>query len=149
MKPLLCIDLDDTIANFSKAAPYRDPHEMYGKGFFLNLEVMPGAREAVRQLWKSDKFDIHILSKPVADSPISYTEKSEWIAKHFPYLLHKITLTQDKSLFKGDYLIDDYPFWSGKFPGEFILFNKLEPVKSWQTIVEYLLKIDAMHAIIE
>ena len=85
------------------------------------------------------RFDVHILTKPVAESPICYTEKVNWIAKHIPVLLKKITMTQDKTMLKGDILIDDSDQWSD-FDGEFILFDidndsRLE----WQRITDQLL----------
>lgn len=142
-KPILFIDLDEVLADFSKAAPELGPAEMYVPGFFADLDVVPGAKLAVRQLYRSGKFDIQILSVPVSDSPESYTEKARWVATHFPYLLNKINLTQDKGLFKGDYLIDDNLKWQNVFGGEFLHFDVNNPCQSWKKMVKYLLNADA------
>ena len=109
MKKIVYIDLDDTIADFLGAEVFKsgfDVSLMYEPGFFLNLKPIAGAQVAVRQIMRMG-YDVHILSQPVAESAHSYQEKVEWIGKYFPDLINKINLTQDKGLFKGDFLIDD------------------------------------------
>lgn len=145
LKNLIYIDLDDTVANFTNHSVFDngfDVSHMYEPQFFLNLKPIDGALVGVRALIRMG-YDVHILSQPVAESAHSYSEKVQWIGKHFPELINKIHLTQDKGLFKGDYLIDDnYPKWKDKFEangGEFVHFDFIKNHKEeWRRIVEYL-----------
>jgi len=109
MKKIVFIDMDGVIADFdgALALPVRDPPEMFIKGFFRNLKVMPGAINAVNQLLTMEHLKLYIGSKPSTDNLHSSMEKYEWIAEHFPPLLKRIVLVCDKSLLRGDYLIDD------------------------------------------
>lgn len=102
---------------------------MYEPGFFEELKPMPGARTFVSKLLDAGFWDVHILTQPVALSPISYTEKATWVREHFPELITKITMTQNKFLLRGDVLIDDSEKWKD-FQGVFILF-KPRDMSSW------------------
>lgn len=146
-KPILYIDMDETLVDFlsSRHIPKNqklqvDHPAIRYKGFFAELDPMPGALKAVEDIESMDKFDIYLLSVPVADSPTSYQEKSEWVHKYLPNLANKLVLTQDKTLHKGDFLIDDNLKWQD-FDGEFIHFNRgLYPSIAWINIVNYLRK---------
>lgn len=135
----LGLDLDNTLCDFDAAATQYEPAEMYRPGFFRDLQPLNGSQGFVRKLWKSGKFDIYIVTKPVADSPLSYTEKVEWVARHFPYLLNKIILCQDKSMIKIDILVDDNPIWAD-FGGEFIEFKYKNGCAEYQRVLQYLLE---------
>jgi len=147
MTKLVFLDLDDTLADFTGSEVFSHPFDvshMYEKGFFLNLKPTEGSLVAVRQIIRMG-YDVHILSQPVAESAHSYSEKVLWIGLWFPELINKIHFTQDKGLFKGDYLIDDNPAkWKDKFEsngGKFISFKYLEDHKTnWKDIVEFLRK---------
>lgn len=151
-KPKLFIDMDDTTAQFigdkrlnhvTIIHTHFDYPEMHIEGFFRELDPMPNAIESVRKLIASEKFDIYILSVPLATSPGSYFEKVEWIKEHIPELLKKIVFTQDKGLIRGDYLVDDSLAWKDKWEkngGKFIHFNpRKNPVEQWDKIVDFLL----------
>jgi 5'(3')-deoxyribonucleotidase len=139
------IDMDEVCADFSGSKDLKvvryNPPEMYGPGFFLNLDVKEGAQRAVQQLLR-DGFDVHILTQPVAMSPISYTEKVQWVMKHFPSLSNKINMTQDKGLFVGEYLIDDSLKWKEPFEkngGVFIHFDLSIPSEQmWDNVYEFI-----------
>lgn len=147
-KKVLYIDMDEVLADFM-AHPLvedhtRHPTAMYEPGFFLNLEPVPGALVAVRKLHHSGLYDIHVLTQPLAESPVSYMEKAQWIWKWFPELGLKLNMTQDKGLFRGDYLIDDNAEkWKERFEstgGKFIHFRNWEdPKKMWDEIIEELI----------
>lgn len=142
--------MDDTIADFVKAATVNgifDYLHMYEPGFFFSLQPIEGSQVAVRQLIALG-YDVQILSQPVADSHFSYSDKIRWIGCYFPELLHKVNLTQDKGLFKGDYLIDDNYFkWKDKFEangGKFIHFmynpgskTEFSNRQCWENIVNF------------
>lgn len=142
---LVYIDMDDTLADFNGSQAFSkgfDVAQMYEPGFFRSLKPTDGSQVAVRQLLRIG-YDVQILSQPVAESAHSYSEKVEWIGMHFPDLINKINLTQDKGLFKGDFLIDDNSAkWKEKFEangGEFIHFDHLSNHRiSWNIIVQYL-----------
>lgn len=129
MKKLIYIDMDDTIADFrghpNIVRTYPDVAAMYEPGFFLELKPIEGSQVAVRQLIRMG-YDVQILTQPIAESAHSYSEKAQWIGLHFPELYGKVNMTQDKGLFRGDYLIDDNATkWKDKFNatgGKFILF---------------------------
>lgn len=129
-KPRLFIDMDGVLADFVGALPIKErrynPPVMFEPGFFLNLRPMKGAISAIRELILSDKYDLHILTQPGANCPISYAEKAQWICMWLPELKNKITMTQNKGLCVGEYLIDDSLKWKEPFEkngGTFIHFD--------------------------
>lgn len=147
-KLIVYVDLDDTIADFrghhsfpKDTFPF-DVHEMYEPGFFLNLKPMAGSHSALRQIMRMG-YDVQILSQPVAESALSYLEKVQWIGIHFPDLINKVNLSQDKGNFIGGYLIDDnLKKWKDKFEangGKFIHFEYEKNHKEmWKEICNFL-----------
>lgn len=148
-KNIVYIDLDDTIADFS-GHPCFDGvgvndftvSAMFEPGFFLSLTPIQGAYVCVRAIIRLG-YDVHILSKPVTSSAHSYSEKVKWIGMHFPDLVNKINLTQDKGLFVGGYLVDDdAKQWKDKFEangGTFVHFpyHSGKPEEEWGKILSY------------
>ena len=75
-------------------------------GFFKKLKPIPGSIESVKEL--ALKYDVWFLSRPSFKNTHSYTEKADWVNKHFGYEMQKkLILGGDKSLLKGRILIDD------------------------------------------
>lgn len=148
-KKIVFIDMDDTIADFANSEAFKGQklsesivHAMYEPGFFLNLKPIAGSLSAVRAISKLG-YDVHILTQPLLESAHCYSEKVQWIALHFPDLIGKIHMTQNKGLFVGGYLIDDNAEkWKAKFEangGKFIHFNPHKYTPSiWCDIVEFL-----------
>lgn len=151
------VDLDDTLADFFSAT--RDPktgvireHMMWDKDFFLNLKPIPGAKGAIFDIQKMG-YDVRILSQPLAESPESYIDKAKWVQIHFPELYKKLTLTQDKGVILGDFLVDDNDTkWRDAFEkngGKFVHFPYgghtyghcfelcPDPEKIWRSIVKF------------
>lgn len=137
---IIWLDMDDTLADFKEDPVFDrgfDVSLMYEPGFFRNLKPIAGAQVAVRQLLALG-YDLHVLTQPVAHSAHSYSEKTEWIGMHFPELISKITMTQDKGLMYGDYLIDDnLEKWGTRFKGQFVHFDySKDHSEEWARIVD-------------
>ncbi len=144
---LILVDMDDTTADFGGSPVFDeilDDTKMYEPGFFRDLKPIDGALVAVRKLIKLG-FEVQICTKPLAQSAHSYSEKVQWIGMWLPELIYKINMTQDKSLVRGDYLIDDNAKeWKNRFEkngGKFIHFPYVRGSSghraAWEKIVEY------------
>ena len=80
-----------------------------------------------------------MLTAPSKLQPHCYTEKRLWIEKHFDYeFTERLIISSNKSLLKGDYLIDDYAEGKGQenFQGKLIQFAT-ENCPNWQSVMEY------------
>ncbi len=131
--------MDDTICNFKKAFLKNwTPLLTYPQsqwGFFLNLEPIPDALESYKKL--GEFYDMWILTRPSVPNPLCYTEKRVWIEKHLGIeTCDRLIISPDKTLFKGDYLIDDN-IHKG-FEGEMIQIGTPD-FPDWKTITNYLL----------
>lgn len=72
--------------------------------FFWDLEVLPGAIEAIKAL--SKVHDVYFLTAPAGNG--SAYEKLCWVDKYFPFVgAQKTIITHHKLLVKADVLIDD------------------------------------------
>lgn len=138
------IDMDGVLCNCQKAVDehlFNNPNQKYPQskwGFFLKLEEMPDAVESFNKL--KEKYDVYILTRPSFRNVNSFTEKAQWVWDHlgFEALQHTI-MCGDKSLVKGDYLIDDTDRAGQKeFEGEFIKFGS-EEYPDWKSVIKYLL----------
>lgn len=142
MKKVVFIDMDGVLADFEGALADRnvnDPPEMYVPGFYTKLAVMPGAHYAVHALLTMKHLDVHIGTKMSTGNLLCASEKMQWIAVNFPKLLKKTHVVCDKSILRGDVLIDDdKEQWEHKFKGQFIHFDKHNPAECWKAVVEML-----------
>ena len=132
--------MDGVIANFAKAAKEGGWEHRPDKHVdYRNLEVMPGAKEALMRL--NHDFDIFIASTPPWDRPDMWGAKREWIAEHFPWLKRKLILTHRKDLLIGDILIDDSR-WRGQpdFQGDWLWFGTSQRVLDWPSTLELIYK---------
>jgi 5'-nucleotidase len=83
----------------------------YEKGFFRNLELMPGALEALTEI--SKKNEIFICSSPLI-SPYCLQEKYDAVGEKLGGRWQKkLITTKDKTIIEGDILIDDKPEITG------------------------------------
>lgn len=138
------VDMDGVLCNFLKAYLHdlqKNPSQKYPQaqwGFFLKLEEIPGAIEGFRKL--QEKYDVWILTRPSFYNVNCFTEKAEWVLEHLGFdVLEKTILAGDKSLLKGDYLIDDQDsYGQSDFEGEWIEFGSLR-FPDWNSVVDYLI----------
>jgi len=128
---VIYIDMDGVLCDYRKN--YIKHKEQYPEvvypqsqyGFFLDLEPMPGAVEAFLKL--SNIHDVWILTAPSIMNPLSYAEKNVWVKKYLGQdFVKKLIMCPNKSLLKGDYLIDDHEWtnWQGDFEGELLLISE-------------------------
>ena len=132
--------MDGVIANFAKAAKEGGWEHRPDKHVdYRNLEVMPGANEALMKL--NEDFDIFIASTPPWARPDMWGAKREWLEQHFPWLTRKLILTHRKDLLIGDILIDDSR-WRGQpdFQGDWLWFGTSQRVLDWPSTLELIYK---------
>ncbi|KOF54409.1 MULTISPECIES: 5'-3'-deoxyribonucleotidase [unclassified Achromobacter] len=78
-------------------------------GFIRDLPPVPGALEAVRELLALG-LDVRICSSPLSQFENCVAEKYLWVEKHLGReATSRLILTKDKTLVRGDLLIDDKP----------------------------------------
>ena len=132
--------MDGVIANFKKAADEGGwKHRPDKHVDYRNLEVMPGAKEALMKL--NEDFDIFIASTPPWARPDMWGAKREWLEEHFPWLMRKLILTHRKDLLIGDILIDDSR-WRGQpdFQGDWLWFGTSQRCLDWPSTLELIYK---------
>jgi 5'(3')-deoxyribonucleotidase len=138
------VDMDGVLCDFygaARKALTENPSQKYPQsqwGFFLKLEEIPDAIESFKKL--QEKYDVWILTRPSFRNVNCYTEKAQWVWDHLGYdVLEKTIMSPDKSLLKGDYLIDDMGnAGQENFEGEWIHF-KTSKFPNWKTVVDYLM----------
>nr|XP_033770140.1 5'(3')-deoxyribonucleotidase, mitochondrial [Geotrypetes seraphini] len=97
------------------------------KNFFIDLDPLPGAVEAVKQMADLDNTDVFICTSPIKKYRYCPYEKYAWVEKHFGHeFLEHIVLTRDKTVVSADLLIDDRQDITGAEPNpswEHVLFT--------------------------
>ncbi len=80
------------------------------KGFILGLPPIEGGLQAVKDMLSSG-IDVRICTSPFAHysgHEHSFFEKYEWIEKNLGSdWVERVILTRDKTLVRGEFLIDD------------------------------------------
>lgn len=140
------IDMDGVLCDF-EAAILRDkqafpdtPFPQSRKGFYLNLDLIPGAQDAMEFFLNADNIDPYTLTAPSIYNPLSYIEKRLWIENHLGFeWVKRLIISPNKSLLKGDVLIDDNVSGRGqeKFDGRLLHFGS-EAYPDWKTILAVL-----------
>jgi len=109
-------------------------------GFFINLELMPKAKEMVKKAQEITGVKPNVLTAPIGNendpnNPV-VKEKKEWVNKHFGDLVDHIEVTVDKGRVvnsENDILIDDRQKYIDKFTsrgGSGILFKNPDDAMS-------------------
>ena len=150
-KKRIFIDMDGVLCNFNKAMLSRflqnrnlkeltieQEYPQSKVGFFLNLEEMPDAIESFKKL--QEKYDVWILTRPSFMNVQCYTEKAQWVMNHLGFdVLKQTIMAGNKSLLKGDYLIDDMNTdHQSEFEGQWIEFGS-DRFPNWKSVIDYLL----------
>ena len=78
-------------------------------GFTAELPLIEGSLEALAEM-EALKLKPFICTSPLVDSETSMTEKYQWVLRYLgKSWLKRMIITKDKTLVKGDLLIDDKP----------------------------------------
>jgi 5'(3')-deoxyribonucleotidase len=144
IKKIIYVDMDNVLCNIKKLArekftqfpDMKYPQSQYG--FFIELEEIENAVKSVKNLQEECGFDIWFLTAPSWQNPMCYAEKNYWIRQHFGLeWCKKLIICNDKSLLRGQYLIDDNIMGRGqdKFTGKFIHFGS-ELYPNWLKVME-------------
>jgi 5'-nucleotidase len=89
---------------------------MMSPGFFRHLPPFPNAVGEVKKMEQAG-FQIWFCTSPLLGNPTCCQEKLEWIQEHFGEEYVKRTiLCQDKTMVRGDILVDDKPNITGLHP---------------------------------
>jgi 5'-nucleotidase len=94
-------------------------------GFYRNLPPTPGCVEALTNMIELG-FDVRICTAPLSRYENCVLEKYQWVEKHLGReFTRRIILTKDKTIVRGNYLIDDKPSIEGSHTPEWehIIFD--------------------------
>lgn len=95
-------------------------------GFFAGLEPIPGGAKALRAILRLGH-EVFICTSPFKQNRGCAAEKLAWVEKNIGGdFLKRVIITEDKTLVRGDILIDDKPKVKGlvKPAWEHILFTQ-------------------------
>lgn len=115
--------------------------------FFLDIDVMPGSQDVVREL--TEEYQVFVASAAM-DVPCSFSAKFNWLQRHFPFIpASHIVFCGDKSIIAADYLIDDNIRQLSNFGGEGIIFTaphniterRFRRVDSWEDVRSMFLEV--------
>jgi 5'-nucleotidase len=85
-------------------------------GFYRNLPLVEGADNILSQLTEAN-YDVWICTRPLTQYRHCVLEKYEWIDAHYGQEWTKrIIITRDKTLLRGDLLVDDMPLAGSLVP---------------------------------
>lgn len=122
------VDMDGVIVDFNK---FKAISGLTGDEIkrtplaYLNMEPVPDSIEGIHSLIGMGH-EVWLATKPPTGIPQAYADKVAWVLRYLPELKRKIILTHDKSLLRGDVLIDDRPHKANadKFQGQLIKFGE-------------------------
>jgi 5'-nucleotidase len=82
-------------------------------GFIRELAPTPGGIDAVREML-AEGYDVRFVTSHLIGYDPSVLEKFQWVEDHFNReFVDRIVLTRDKTLIRGDILVDDKPVITG------------------------------------
>ena len=130
--------LDPELTEIVSSYPYR-------KGFFRNLDVIPGSQQALKSL--SEFYEI-VIASACMQHPNSLNDKLAWLHEHFSFIPYQnIIFCGNKKSIYGDYLVDDHPKHLESFKGSPLLFEAFHNInesrfsrfKTWTELEAFLM----------
>ncbi|PXW31249.1 UNVERIFIED_CONTAM: 5'(3')-deoxyribonucleotidase [Williamsia faeni] len=149
-KKILYIDMDNTLVDFKygisrlsseDAEKYKEAYDD-APGIFGTMIPLDGAIEAFTTL--SKVYDTYILSTAPWNNPSAWSDKLEWVQKHFGKdedtpAWKRLILSHHKNLNHGDYIVDDRDKNGVKdFNGTHIHFGSVL-FPDWPSVTNFLL----------
>lgn len=138
------VDMDGVLCEYEGAyardreAYPNQPYPQSREGFYRELAPIPGAIDSMKRLASNPEVEAYILTAPSVHNPLSYTEKRLWVEGHLGFdWVERLIISPNKSLVKGDFLIDDHTEGRGQenFEGRLIHFGS-EEFQDWSTVME-------------
>ncbi len=146
MSAIVYIDMDGVLCDF-EGAYYRDlaaypeiEFPQSRKGFYENLTPIDGSQDAMQYLLEAKEIEPYILTAPSIYNPLSYTEKRLWVENYLGFdWVERLIISPDKSLLRGEVLIDDHDLGRGqdKFQGQLIKFGSPD-YPDWSRVINEL-----------
>jgi 5'-nucleotidase len=111
------------VAGLLEGEAFKNEHKWVSKaGFFRNLPVIPGSREALIRL--NDHYKVIVVSL-ATEFPYCLTDKRLWLHDNFPFISwRQMMFCGDKNIIKADIMIDDHFKNLDYFEGRTILFTQ-------------------------
>lgn len=86
---------------------------MNAPGFYRELVPIPGAVDAIARLAAAGH-TIFIVTSPFVTNPTCASDKLDWVTRYLgPEWAKRVVITSDKTIVRGDFLIDDKPEITG------------------------------------
>lgn len=153
---------DESLNQYYAQDLYPEEHQMEIRklmmtpGFYRDLKPIEGSIETIKKL--AEKYTVFFCTAPLDGHETCASEKIEWVREHYgDEFANCIVITRDKTIVRGDILIDDKPDITGFAVPEWkqIIFdapyNKgMHPrIDFWseaeEVIEQVLNEIDSMH----
>jgi hypothetical protein len=142
---IVYFDLDNTLAAYSTAhgllVHAHLDYPQSAKLFYSTVEPISDAVTAYKFL-ELMGFDCRVLTAPSPMNPATYRGKATWVLRHLGQAaLNKMIIASDKSLIKGNFLLDDNLNSHGqdKFEGRFIHCPYGET--DWKCVIEAITRL--------
>jgi len=145
-KIIVGIDMDNTIVDFHSHPTMDVPKDSYNhpnifrETYFKLLKPFDGVVDKVKELMSMANVEVYVVTHPLRGIPHCYSEKVQWIQRYLPEInsQDRLIMICDKSLFLGDYLLDDDIKWK-TFQGELISIDPNEDVaEQFKLFISYL-----------
>lgn len=119
-------------------------------GFYRNLDLIEGAKEALKAMLDAG-YDVRIVTSPWNSNPTCASDKMAWVRETLGQSWgNRLIITNDKTLVRGDWLIDDKPKIKGALTPmwEHIWFTqsineglegnrRIDSWKLWKDVIEH------------